>query len=339
MNKIERVRAALRGEDVDRIPVSFYFHNHAVESRTDRLADYLLLMNDRFDWDFLKAGLRPSYYAEAWGCGARFFPDRVPELETYPLHTVEDLKKLKKVNPKTGVFAEHVKVAGQLHQALGGKELFVMTVFSPLAVAGRLAGGVVNTRSEYQNLLHLLHEDPEAVRRGLQVITETLCEYARDLVRAGADGIYLSTSVWSGGALSEEQYALFAKPYELALLNAVIEEGGTFNILHICRENIRFDLFTDYPVELFNYEATSPRNPSLQEALAKTDKALWGGLDQRKTLPAGPIARIAGEVHAALDQTGGKRFFVGPGCTSASPVPDAHYDAARGATYTWQKPV
>lgn len=337
MNKIERVRAAIKGEEVDRIPVSFYMHNHAIESQTDKIADYLLYMNKKFDWDFLKAGLRPSYYAEAWNCRVRFFPDKVPELETYVVHNADDLERLDKVDPKTGVLAEHVKVAKELHRELRGKQLFVMTLFSPLTVAGRLAGGVVNTPSEYQNLLTLIKENPKAVHQGLTVITETLCDYARELIRAGADGIYLSTSVWSGGVLSEKEYREFAKPYELSVLDAVNREGATFNIMHICRENIQFELFSDYPVDIFNYETTSPNNLSLREAMGKTKKALWGGLDHRRTLVEGPIEKITEEVHTALDQTGGKRFFLGPGCTSSSLIPDAHYIAAREAISTWRK--
>lgn len=337
MNKIERVRAAIKGEEVDRIPVSFYMHNNAIESQTDKIADYLLSMNKKLDWDFLKAGLRPSYYAEAWNCRVRFFQDKVPELENYVVHNAEDFKNLEKIDPKTGVLAEHVKVAEDLYKELKGKQLFVMTLFSPLTVAGRLAGGVVNTPSEYQNLLALIKEDPKAVHQGLSVITETLCDYARDLIKAGSDGIYLSTSVWSGGSLSEEEYREFAKPYELSLFDAVIREGATFNILHICRENIKFDLFTDYPVDIFNYETTSPKNLNLKEAMGKTNKALWGGLDQRKTLPEGPIEKIIEEVHAALDQTGGKRFLLGPGCTSSSLIPDSHYVAAREAISTWRR--
>jgi uroporphyrinogen decarboxylase len=337
MNKIERVRAAIKGEPVDRIPASFYSHNHFIESQTDKIAGYLLNQNEKFDWDFLKAGLRPSYYAEAWGCKARFYPDRVPELETHLIHKADDFRKLEKLDPQKGVLGEHVMVARELNKGLKGEELFVMTLFSPLAVAGRLAGGVVGTASEYQNLLKFIEDDPEAVRHGLSIITQTLADYGKELIRAGADGIFLSTSVWSGDVMSQEDYKVFAKPYELAIYKTVINEGATYNILHICRENILFDIFSDYPVEVINYDSTSPRNLSLKEAMSKTNKALWGGVDHRRTLVEGPVEKIISEVHAALDQTGGKRFFIGPGCTSNSAIPDQHYQAVKHAISTWRK--
>lgn len=337
MNKVERVKAAMKGEPVDRIPVSFYTHNHRIESQTDKIAGYLLQQNEKFDWDFLKAGLRPSYYAEAWGCKVRFYPDKVPELETCVVHNADDFRKIKKLDPKKGVLGEHVKIAEKLKEGLKDKQLFVMTLFSPLTVAGRLAGGIVRTPSEHRNLQRLIQEDPEAVHHGLSTITQTLADYAKELIRAGADGIFLSTSVWSGDAINEEDYKVFAKPYEIAIYEAVIKEGAAFNILHICRENIFFDVFTDYPVDIINYEATSPRNLSLKEAMGKTNKALWGGVDHRKTLVEGPIEKIISEVHTALDQTQGERFFLGPGCTSNSAIPDAHYIAAKHAISTWRK--
>jgi uroporphyrinogen decarboxylase len=337
MTKRERVMAAVRGEPVDRVPVSFFNHNYLMESSTDRLAAYLLEQHQKFGWDFLKATLRPSYYAEAWGCKVRFYHDRVPEKETYVIKSADDFRKLEKLDPTKGVFGEHVKVAEELEDGLKGSVPFIMTLFSPLTVAGRLAGGVVRTSSESGNLRRHMEENPEAVQYGLSIISETLCDYARELIRAGADGIFLSTSVWSRDAISEENYKIFGKPYDLAVYQAAIREGATFNVLHICRENIILDLLSDYPVQVVNYEATSPRNPSLKEVMNKTDKTLWGGLDHRNTLLKGPVDAIVAEVHAALEQTGGRRFILGPGCTSLSQIPEAHYVAAKEALFAWGK--
>jgi hypothetical protein len=97
------------------------------------------------------------------------------------------------------------------------------------------------------------------------------------------------------------------------------------------------DFLSDYPVQVINYEATSPRNPSLKEALDKTDKALWGGLDHKSTLIKGPVDKIVAEVHEALEQTKGTRFILGNGCTSVSEVPEAHWIAANEALATWQR--
>lgn len=37
------------------------------------------------------------------------------------------------------------------------------------------------------------------------------------------------------------------------------------------------DFLSDYPVQVISYDASSPRNPGLAEALGRTNKAIWGG--------------------------------------------------------------
>jgi uroporphyrinogen decarboxylase len=336
MTRSERVMAAVKGVAVDRIPASFFNHNHQFESNTDKLAEYLLMLHRKFEWDFLKATLRPSYYAEAWGCKVSFYPDRVPVVDSCIIHKAEDLRNLRIIKANQGVFGKHVQVARELRRGLNEDELFVMTVFSPLSVASRLAGGVVRTPSEYLNLQKFMTEDPDALHYALCIISQTLADYVVELIRAGANGIFLTTSVWCGDTIAEQDYKVFGVPYDLKVLNAAVAEGANFNILHICRENIFFDTFADYPVGVINYDTTSPRNPSLKEAMSRTNKALWGGVDHRNTLVNGPVDKISSEVHDALDQTGGSRFILGSGCTSLSAIPDAHYMAARKAAMSWR---
>ena len=65
--KRERVTAALRGEPVDRVPVSFWLHNFATENSAEGLAGETLRLARTFDWDFLKPQSRAQCFAEAWG--------------------------------------------------------------------------------------------------------------------------------------------------------------------------------------------------------------------------------------------------------------------------------
>ncbi len=59
--------AALRGEPVDRVPLSFWLHNFATENAVDSfVAESLRLARD-FDWDYLKPQSRSQCFAEAWG--------------------------------------------------------------------------------------------------------------------------------------------------------------------------------------------------------------------------------------------------------------------------------
>lgn len=137
--------------------------------------------------------------------------------------------------------------------------------------------------------------------------------------------------------MTEEEYGIFGRPYDLPIYEAAIKEGAVFNILHICRKNIMFDILADYPVQVISYDIYAPSNPSLEVAKNRTNKALWGGVNHETTLLKGPVSAIASEVHSALDQTSGKRFFIGPGCAISPDVPAAHLLAVKKAISTWRK--
>ena len=72
MQKKERVRAALAGQAVDRVPMSFWGHDYLREWTPRGLADAMLEPFFRHDWDYMKVNPRATYYAEAWG--AKFEP-------------------------------------------------------------------------------------------------------------------------------------------------------------------------------------------------------------------------------------------------------------------------
>lgn len=331
MTKRERLMAAVNGDPVDRVPASYYFHYHAAEKSADLNVRHMLEQQRIFDWDFVKVQLGAYYYGQAWGCTVTEDPVLGPQIDETVIRTAEDYRRLKKVDVMQGPFGEQLRVARMLNEALKGDIPFIQTTFSPLSVAGRIAGAKNRDPNEADYIKRFMKEDPESLHYGLKIISETLADYARAAVRSGADGMFLTTTVYSRDAFTEEDYETFGKPYDLAVFNAANEEGATLNILHLCRENIMVDLLSDYPVQIVNYEATSPRNPSLKEGLEKTGKAVWGGLDQHDVLPRGPVEAIRKQVRDALEQTGGRRFILGPGCTGLVRVPDAHLMAAKEA--------
>lgn len=341
MTRRERVMAAVKGDPVDRVPLSFFGHHHLAERSSDTLVAHLLEQNSKFGWDFIKVHLRATYYGEAWGSKYRWDPERGPIIENPVVKYADDFKKLGRLDPTKGVLGDQLRIAKLLGEALKGSVPYVQTIFSPLTVVKQLTGAGVYTPSEAVQIKRFMKENPEALHYGLLMVSQTLADYARQATRVGADGIFMSTSVWSRDAISEEEYKIFGRPYDLAIYEAAIQEGATFNILHLCRENIMLDLLSDYPVQVINYDALSPRNPSLKEAMARTDKAIWGGLTHKTSVPdtllEGPVDAIVAQVHAALEQTGGRRFFLGPGCSIFPRVPAAHLLAVKQAISTWLK--
>jgi uroporphyrinogen decarboxylase len=54
---------------------------------------------------------------------------------------------------------------------------------------------------------------------------------------------------------------------------------------------------------------------------------LVGGIDDRVTIVEGPLDKLRWQARDAIEQTGGKRLVVGPGCVIPTNTPDAHVRA------------
>jgi uroporphyrinogen decarboxylase len=120
LSKRERVDAALKGEAVDRVPVSAWRHFLGEEIRPDALAQVSLKHFQDFDWDWLKVNPRATYYAEAWGNRYDYsqYESVLPRLIDGPLNTPADLAKIQPVGPTAGVFAEHLDLTRRFRRSM-----------------------------------------------------------------------------------------------------------------------------------------------------------------------------------------------------------------------------
>jgi [methyl-Co(III) methanol-specific corrinoid protein]:coenzyme M methyltransferase len=98
-----------------------------------------------------------------------------------------------------------------------------MKVTAPFTIACAVFGA--------ERVLLATLEEPDAVKRVLDIAAEAGIALAHAAIRAGADTITLSDPVASGDLLSGDQYAEFARPYE-AKVFAAINDVPT--ALHIC---------------------------------------------------------------------------------------------------------
>ena len=322
MRKRERVLAALRGQEVDRAPVSFWGHDFLREWTAEGLAAAMLESVRTFDYDYLKVNPRATYYAEAWGCRYRPSndPARGPDVEHWVLREAADLAAIGPVDVQAGPFGEQLEALRLIAQGLRGEVPFVQTMFSPLSVVGRLANG--------REAAHRwMAEEPAALHAALAAVAETLASYSRACLDAGADGIFFATTEWgSHDASTAEEYQTFGRPYDLRVLEAV--EGAPMNILHVCRPHNMLEELLDYPVAAVNWAVHAPGNISLAEALPKTEKAVMGGVDERHALLDGSPGDVREQVLEALRGTGGRRFLLAPGCSVSPQTPPENLRAA-----------
>ena len=325
MTKWERVRAALAGEQVDRPPASFWGHDYVREWTPQGLADATLERLRRYDWDFIKVNPRATYYAEAWG--SQYRPsgrsDSGPVNVDYVLKSAADLATVKALKVKTGPFGEQIEALRLIGGALDGEVPLLQTVFSPLAVIGRLANGDLGAVRQH------MREDGKALHTALTAVAKTLAAYTTACLKAGAAGIFFATVDWGTyDVATAEQYEEFGRSYDLQVLAAA--SGAEFNVLHVCRKHNMLEALLDYPVHAFNWASREAANPGLGAILKKTDRAVMGGVAV-ETVADGTLEQVAAEVAEALAETKGRRFLLSAGCSIPPQTPEANVKAALAA--------
>ncbi len=323
MNKRQRIDAALRNQPVDRPPVALWRHFYECEQSAEDLAGAMLAFHKKYDWDWMKVNPRASYHGEGWGLQTHYpSPDSKPLVTRFPVQSASDFGKLRALSVSEGALGEQIEALERIGEALGGDTYFLETVFNPLSVAADLVG-------DSHAFLQIMQQDPQALRDALEVITETFVLFARETLKTGADGLFFATTEWaSKDLLNEEQWAEWARPYDLRVLAAV--QDAPFNVLHVCKQNNLLFSLADYPVHAISWAVGSPGNPTLREVQLNTDKTVIGGFKNETLRDTNP-AHILSEARLAREQTGGRRWILGPACSIAVDTPEENVRAARAA--------
>lgn len=327
MNKKERVDAALRGDEVDYVPVSMWGHDFEHEWDVHAFVAAMVENFTRYDWDYMKVNPRAYYHVEDWGVKAR--PSghkyKAPIFESGPIRSTSDWRRLRPIDADRGVLGEQLHALQLINHAIGFNAYFVQTIFCPLGIAKYLTG------NEDDLVLQTIREDRAAMHTALRTITETFTTYAIACLEQGASGIFYATNKWaSEGMLTQDQYREFGEQYDLEFLDA-IKSRSKFNILHNCGSHIYFDQLAAYPVPVLSWDANAEGNPDLREGKMRSGKAVMGGISQQTTLKDGTPTQVREEVAKALELTGGRHFFLAPGCSIPPEVPSKNLEAIRNA--------
>jgi uroporphyrinogen decarboxylase len=325
MTKRERVMAAVRGDAVDRVPVSMWLHNFATENSAETFTDETLRVARRFDWDFLKPQSRAQCFAEMWGF--RYTPSHeraTPYTMTQaPLATAGDLRRLQPADARSGALGEQLQALHAIRKAIGVDTPIIWTVFSPLMVLPfLLAGGRAMAVS-------LMRSEPAAVDHALSAMAETLAAYARAAVAAGADGLFYATNMATRELSTAAECRRFQRPHDLMILDRA--QSAPFNVLHVCGAEILFDEFADYPVAALSWAAV-PGNPSLKDAQRRTGRAVIGGLPAKPEIKNLPPGEVEARGRRAIAEMCGRFLLLGPDCSIDPDTADAVMDAATAAT-------
>lgn len=212
-------------------------------------------------------------------------------------------------------YQDQVEIARGLVQAVGREALVIQTLYSPFMCAGHSVG-------EERLMQHLL-ENPEAVKKGIEIITESLRTFVRACIAAGVDGFYHSTQ---GGETSRLEgsplFELCVKPFDLSLMNE-INEKCEFNILHVCDYVDGYsDLtpFLDYPGDIVNCSLKlGEQHLSPQQVVKMFGRPFMGGVERLGTILNGSPAEVQTMVEKILIDAP-EHFMLGADCTIPSTV-------------------
>jgi len=197
-------------------------------------------------------------------------------------------------------------------QRVGPGVPVLATVFSPLTIAGKLSNGVSREH---------LERDPDAVRRGLEVITEATCAFARETLARGCAGIFLAIQEATRSAYDERAYLAYGEPYDRRVLEAAKSAGGWFNAVHVHGDDILFDVIKDYDVDALNWHI-GETPPSIAEYRgASGSRPILGGL-QRGHITGRDRAGIEADIARSIQETNARGLLLAPACVIRHPVDD-----------------
>lgn len=326
LSKRERLERVLRGESVDRLPISLWRHFYVDETAVEPLVARLAAWHRRFDFDYLKINVRAQYHSEGWGNQFRYSSDEhtKPELVVTAVSAASEFASLDVLDVWDWPLGEMLQVIKGLRRGLGDDEVLLMTAFNPMSVALELIGGA-------DQLAAAIAEDPTAVHEGLRVITDTFRDFAMACLDQGADGLFFATThAATATNFTLEQVEEFGRPYDLEVLEAV--DGAMMNMLHVCKSESYVRELADYPVEALNWDTNEASNPTLGDMRGPAGgKALVGGLSRELFDKPGAGEQLVAELAGAREMMAGGPFIVGSTCTIPTTALDENIDAVCSA--------
>jgi uroporphyrinogen decarboxylase len=303
MDKIERMRAALAGQEVDRVPASFWFHFTPDKAHGEASIKAHIDYYRASGVDFLKVMNEHPYQADV------------------AIKTPADWKQVRPAPLSAPFFQEQLDEVKRILDVVGDESLIITTLFNPFSSGNSTSGHKVTAH---------LKADPEAVSQGLAAIADSLAEFALACVEAGASGIYYSAQGGEEDRFTEEAFLRYIKPHDLTVLNAV-KDDGEFHLLHICGDQIRLPLYSDYPGHAVNWAVTK-RNLSLKEGRELFQRTVVGGMDDRGIVVYGSPDEIRAEVQRVIAEIGTTGFILGADCTFPTDIAVSNIRAAVEAT-------
>jgi uroporphyrinogen decarboxylase len=178
----QRVDRALKGEDVDRTPFTYWHHFLDEAKPAEQHAQSTIDFHQKFHTDLVKV--------------MSDYPYPKPKAEWFELR--------EEANP----FSKQIRALEIIRDRIGGDAYFLETIFNPYNVAEKL--------SSKEAVQKLRAEKPQRLLDALAIIAKSEANHARRAIGAGASGIFLAVA-----NSADPEYAKFSEPFDKMILEAV----------------------------------------------------------------------------------------------------------------------
>lgn len=300
MTPRERTMAAIAGAPVDRTPYSLWYHFR------------------------LNPPTGPGMVAAEMDFFEKYRPDLFKVMHDAPFEMPSDLplvrepadwRKLKVLDGRSGVFGAQLETVREIQRRTGPDTPVIETVFSVHSSAQKACG---------KRTAELMRQDPDCLKAGLEIITQSICNYVTALLDAGLDGIYLAISGAASDTMPAETYREFFLEHDRRILDAA--KRGTINVVHQHGGGIYPELaFGLSGCQVYCWSDRQTGNPSVAEMRLRTKMCLMAGVNEAAFGSAAP-GDIEREIRETIGATNGRGLIVAPGCAVPTPPesPDAN---------------
>lgn len=310
-----RVLGALNGIQTDGFPVSLWKHYHLQDRAPRRLANVTVDFARKLDLDLIKLTPSGLYAVQDWGVGMQYgtTDGEAPSVINSPIEKASDWSAIKRLNPESGALGRELEMCSHVGRLLEDEIPYMMTLFSPLTLAHKIAGDQV-----YEHM----RQEPVLLHSALRVIRDTVIGYAEACMDTGVPGFFLATQQASHHLLSVKEFEEFGHTYDQEVAASI--SSVPIRMLHICGEEIMFEQASQLDVNCLSWSAGGS-NPNLEQARDMTGKALAAGLSL-DILANATQEDCRGMVHEILRQDLGPGLILAPDCVVKWESPDANLE-------------
>lgn len=312
MTKRERVLATIEGREVDRIPLSMWYHLPQFDQDPIALAEEQIRLAKLYGLDFIKMMPFGNYVAQDYGLSVDFFctKDQAAFERKFGIASVEEWKQLEPLPATYGTYGKQLQLSQQMNKRLKEDIPYIQTIFTPLTVAKKLAG---------PRVFEDMRSFPDYLHQALEAITQTTINFVKANIEAGVSGFFLATQCATSDYITLAEHKEFGEAYDLKVIES-FANVTPINILHIHGTNTYFEELTKYPVNCLNWHDRWA-GPSMTQARKLTDKCLVGGINE-KWLEHARYEEVGEHLHQAVEEAGRTKLILAPGCCIEMDTPE-----------------